>query len=253
MLAWLALSSPFVKRVQRNLAIATGALLGTVIAVPLSAHAQADLSGTWKIARDPSSIVGERGALPFTQEGAKRYKENMLKKAKKDFEFDLTTTHCSAPGVPRIMLTSQRFRIFQDPHIIMIGFEWNRFRRVIEMPTIPPQLSFGDERENAKLVGTKMGTSRGRWEGDTLVVVTDQFSDNTLIDGVVPHSFDLKITERIRLKDGQMLEDRVTIEDPEIFIKPWEVVLIYTRQPDAIFPEDACLDRVQGEPALPTQ
>lgn len=251
--AWLAAFLPLVKRMRPSLAVAAKLPLLAAVVVPFSAHAQADLSGTWKITQAPSSIMAGRGPIPFSEEGAKRYQENKRSKAKKDFEFDLTTTHCSAPGVPRVMLTPQRFRIFQDPYVIMIGFEWNRFRRVIEMPTIPTQLSFGDARENAKLVGTKMGTSQGHWEGDTLVVTTNEFSDNTLLDGLIPHGFDLKVTERIRLKDAQTLEDRVTIEDPETFTKPWEVVLTYARQPDAIFPEDQCLDRVQGEPALPTK
>jgi hypothetical protein len=69
----------------------------------------------------------------------------------------------------------------------------------------------------------------------------------------VPHGFGLKVVERLTLKDADTLEDRITIEDPEYFTKAWSTVLTYKRQPDAIFPEDVCLDRVFGKPPLPTQ
>lgn len=220
--------------------------------LPVTAAAETDLRGTWQAA-PPRSSIASGNAIPFTVEGKKQFDENRRKKAKKDLEFDSTTTRCAAPGVPRVMLTSKRFQIFQDREIVMMGFEWNRFRRVIAMPTLPPQFSFFGDQDNASLVGTKMGTSKGHWEGDTLVIATSQFSDRTLLDDIVPHGFQLKVTERIRLLSADKLEDRITIEDPEYFTKPWETVVTYARQPEAIFPEDNCLDRVLGEPALPTK
>jgi hypothetical protein len=72
-------------------------------------------------------------------------------------------------------------------------------------------------------------------------------SDRTLIDDLVPHGFDLKVTERFRLVDADTLEDRLTIEDPEYFSKPWDAVVTYRRAPDAIFAEDICLDRISAK------
>jgi len=146
-----------------------------------------------------------------------------------------------------------RFRIFQDPQVMTIAFEWNHVRRVIGMPVLPSQISLFGAAEDAKLVGTKMGTSRARWQGNTLVVETKEFSDTTLLDDFVPHGFDLKLTERLSLIAPDTLEDRITIEDPETFTRRWETAVTYTRQPDAIFPEDVCLDRVFGKPQLPTK
>lgn len=223
----------------------------------LSAYSAAsvNLEGTWKISAPQTALKPEGGAIPFTAEGKKRYEENKRYKAKKQYdEYDYMTSRCSAPGVPRVMLTSERFQIFQRPDVTMIGFEWNRVRRVIAMPDISPQKSlfdFGPAAED--LVGTMMGTSKGEWQGDTLVVSTEKFSDRTLIDELVPHGYDLKVTERIRLKDADTLEDRITIEDPEFFTRPWDVVMTYKRQPHGLIPENVCLDRLLGQPPLPTQ
>jgi hypothetical protein len=222
----------------------------------LSAHAAdgVNLEGTWKIVAPRTSFKPEGGAIPFTTEGKKRYAENRRFRAQKQFgDYDYTTSRCSAPGTPRIMLTSERLQILQQPDMIMMAFEWNRVRRLIALPELPPQQSlFGGlgEAPTEDLVGTMMGTSKGHWEGDILVVTTGKFSDRTLIDELVPHGYDMKVTERIRLKDTDTLEDHITIEDPEFFTRDWETVLTYKRQPDAVIPEDVCLDRLLGPPLL---
>lgn len=221
-------------------------------ASPVCAAPHIDFAGTWKVVVPRTSILPDDGTIPFTAKGRERYKENVRSKARKDLEFDLTTSRCSSPGMPRVMLTPQRFRIFQDSAVMMIAFEWNRVRRAIGMPALSPQISLFNAADDAKLVGTKMGTARARWEGNTLVIVTNELSDTTLLDDLVPHGFGLKIVEQLTLKDADTLEDRITIEDPEYFTKPWSTVLTYARQSDAIFPEDVCLDRLLGKPDLPT-
>lgn len=214
-----------------------------------------NLAGTWKNVAPQSSIKPEGGVIPFTAEGKQRYAENKRNKAKKNYDdYDYTTSRCAAPGVPRVMLTADRFEILQQPDAILMAFEWNSVRRIIALPQLVPQKSmfdFGPKTED--LVGTKMGTSTGHWEGDTLVVATEKFSDRTLIDDLVPHGYDLKVTERLRLRDANTLEDRIKIEDPEYFTRPWEAVLTYQRQPDTIIPEQVCLDRLLGPPPLPTR
>jgi hypothetical protein len=215
----------------------------------------ANLAGTWKNAEPQSSIKPEGGVIPFTAAGKKRYAENKRYRAKKQYDdYDYMTSRCSAPGVPRIMLTADRFELLQQPDVILMAFEWNRVRRFIALPQLTPQkalFDFGASTED--LVGTMMGTSTGRWEGDTLVVTTAKFSDQTLIDDLVPHGYDLKVTERLRLKDPDTLEDRITIEDAEYFTRPWEAVLTYKRQTDTVIPDQVCLDRLLGSPPLPTR
>jgi hypothetical protein len=67
-----------------------------------------------------------------------------------------------------------------------------------------------------------MGDSTGHWEGDTLVVESVNFNDNTWIDRRgVPHSDQLQVEERFyRNDDGQLIID-ITVNDPVAFTEPW--------------------------------
>lgn len=208
------------------------------------------IDGTWKIAAEQHSFEPEGGAIPFTPEGREQYEANRAHREARDFEaYDYTISRCASPGLPRLMLTPDRFRIFQRPGHVLIQFEWNRLYRQIDLGALPqPQLRVADDLPllgagDEALVGRAIPISRGHWEGDTLVVASEGFIDYTLIDDLVPHGYDLKLTERIRLKDENTLENHITIEDPEYFTRPWETVVTYKRQPDTAFREDVCLDR----------
>lgn len=200
------------------------------------------LEGTWKIAVVENSFKPQGGEIPFTEQGRKRYQENKRYLAKKNFdEYDYATARCASPGLPRLMLTPERFRIWQRSGLTTFQFEWNRLFRQIDMGGLIPQSRIIPDDE---LVGRAVPVSKGRWEGDTLVVTTEGFSDNTLVDNLVPHGYDMKTTERIRLTSRDTLENRITVEDPEYFTRPWETVVTYQRQPDAAFPESVCLARL---------
>jgi len=231
------------------------ALCLVAVAGSVAAAEGVSLAGTWKNMAPHTAIKPEGGAIPFTAEGKKRYEENKRYRAKKQFDdYDYMTSRCSAPGVPRIMLTADRFEILQQPDVILMAFEWNRIRRLIALPQLTPQKPLFDMGPSTEdLVGSAMGTSTGSWEGDTLLVTTAKFSDQTLIDDLVPHGYGLKVSERLRLRDANTLEDRIRIEDPEYFTRPWEAVLTYQRQPDAVIPEQVCLDHLLGPPPLPTR
>jgi hypothetical protein len=227
------------------------ALLAGVCAVALAEVP--DLHGTWKISTPQSSFKPVDGAIALTPLGKQILAENKAYQKKKQYdEYDHTLGRCSAPGMPRMMLTPDRFEIFQRSNLIVMAFEWNRLNRMIPLPGLPPQAA-RPGTPGADLVGSMVGSSSGLWDGDTLVVTTDKFSDKSLVDELMPHGYDLKVTERIRLADRDTLEDRLTIEDPEYFLRPWNAVLTYRRQPEAILPEDVCLDRLLGPPALPTR
>ena len=229
-----------------------GALFLAMAAMCLSARAPAaepvNLEGTWKISAPQSAFKPEGGSIPFTELGRKRYAANKRNLAKGAYgEYDYATARCASPGLPRLMLTPERIRIWQRPGWVAFQFEWNRLARQVDMGGLTqPQLNgTGDtpgSTENDQLVGRAVPISKGHWEGETLVVESEGFSDNTLIDNLVPHGFDLKTTERIRLKGADTLEDRISIKDPEFFTRPWETVVTYQRQPDDLFPENVCLD-----------
>lgn len=210
------------------------ALAGAALSLPASAQ-QASLEGTWKLVPAQTALVPiDGGKVPFTKEGLADYDANRKAAAKRDLSFDQAASICSSPGLPRLMLTSDRFRILQRDTVVTMMFEWNRLFRQIEMRDVPAKRPEVDSMN---------GVSFGHWEGDTLVVKSLGFFPGKLLDNFVSATDTLELVERIRLKDRDTLEDRITITDPASFTQPWDTVLTYKRQPDAPFPEDLCLDR----------
>lgn len=222
-------------------------LVAALSPIPSSAADTANLEGTWKIVAEQVSFKPEDGAVPFTQAGRKRYEENQRKQKRRDYDnYDYMTSRCASPGLPRLMLTPDRFRIWQRPGLTMFLFEWNRLFRQIDMGGLlpfPAVEGLGGP-ENDALIGRAVPIATGHWEGDTLVAHTEGFDDSALIDDLVPHGEKLKLTERIRLRDSDTLEDVITIEDADYFTRPWQTVVVYKRQPNVLFPESVCLDRL---------
>jgi hypothetical protein len=86
------------------------------------------------------------------------------------------------------------------------------------------------------------GSSRGRWEGDTLVVETINFTNKTNFRGAGEN---LKLTERFSRADANTLLYRVTIEDPSTFTRPWTVQMPMQRSPEDVY-EYACHEGNRG-------
>ena len=69
-----------------------------------------------------------------------------------------------------------------------------------------------------------MGDSRGRWEGNTLVVDVTNFNDETWFDSHGSfHSDALHVVERWTLAGPDRIDYTVTIEDPQVFTGPWKM------------------------------
>jgi len=81
-----------------------------------------------------------------------------------------------------------------------------------------------------------LGDSRGRWEGNTLVVETTNFSDKTNVRG---SGEQLRLTERFTRADAKTLLYEFTVDDPGSFVKPWTAVLPMSKTNDQIY-EYAC-------------
>ncbi len=86
------------------------------------------------------------------------------------------------------------------------------------------------------------GSSRGRWEGDTLVVETINFTDKTNFRGAGEN---LKLVERFSRGDNGTLLYRVTIEDPTTFTKPWTVQMPMMKSDEDVY-EYACHEGNHG-------
>jgi hypothetical protein len=83
------------------------------------------------------------------------------------------------------------------------------------------------------------GRSVGRWEGDTLVIDTVGIKESVQYQRI-PHSDQMRITERMRIVAPDTLHDQITIEDPVVLEKPYTYTLAYRRLPDYEMVEFVC-------------
>jgi hypothetical protein len=111
-------------------------------------------------------------------------------------------------------------RIVQSPNQVSITYEMIHDTRVIDL-TDRPHLD-GD-------VAQYMGNARGHWEGDTLVVESTNFTDKVGVGGRGGASKKLKLTERYRRVDPEMIEYRATIDDPETYTAPFTYRVMFTK------------------------
>ena len=148
---------------------------------------------------------------------------------------------CFLPGVPRMTYSEYAsFQITQSPGYVMIAYEYTHAFRVIPIDGRPHP---GD---NIKLW---MGDSRGRWEGNTLVVDTTNNNDQTWLDIVGTfHSNALHVVERFTIVDQNRMEYEATIEDPTVFTRPWKIAFPILRSADKAYEmmEMACVEGDQG-------
>ena len=138
---------------------------------------------------------------------------------------------CLPQGPRQNLYAPIPFKIVQTPMLLVILSEDLSYRQIfLDGRPLPkdPDPSF-------------MGYSTGRWEGDTLVVETIGFKDRTWLDFAgTPHSESLKITERIRRRTFGHLEIEETIDDPEVFTRPFTVMLGAQYAPDTELLEFVC-------------
>lgn len=141
---------------------------------------------------------------------------------------------CYPTGIPRILFFPQPLEIVQTPGRTFMFFERDHGWRQI----------WTDGRKHPDAFEpTWMGDSIGKWEGDTLVVDTNNFNDRTFIDRVGrPHSDALHLTERIRRIDSKYIEIAFTVDDPKSYTKPWGTKLIFESRPDWKIMEQICED-----------
>jgi hypothetical protein len=179
--------------------------------VPRLADGKPDLSGPWEpnAIRENVSLAATGVQIPFRPEAKAIYDQRLGTLGKDDPE-----ARCLPPGVPRLTTTPYPFRFLQVPGLIVIIYEGGSqtFRQI-----------FVDGRKHSKFAEELWnGESVGHWEDDTLVVETIGFNEKTWIDAAgVPHSKDMKVTERIRLLDAGNMEIVSTVDDARMYTKPW--------------------------------
>ena len=224
---------------------------------PRTAAGKPDLTGVWNYA----GVLGFRGGppppppgtpvqatfwnieagfkegLPFTPYGAELRKQRMAGNSK-----DNPDAACLPMGYMQSHTHSQPRKLVQLRDLIVILYEANAGTRQIFLD--------GRPAPPADAQPWWWGYSRGRWEGDTLVVESTNFRDGGWLDvNGAPLTSEGKITERIRRPTVGTLEIDVTIDDPKAYTRPWTVRVNQRLLPDADLIEFVCLENNQFDPA----
>ncbi len=137
---------------------------------------------------------------------------------------------CLTRGVPETLLPgpyNNNLQIVQAPQYVILHTEMIHEARVVPMDGRP---------HAATNVRQWLGDPRGRWEGDTLVVDSTNFTDRTSFRG---SGATLHLVERFTRIDADTLEYRFTVEDPATWTRSWTVAYPMTRS-DAPMYEYAC-------------
>jgi hypothetical protein len=160
--------------------------------------------------------VVEGGEIPYQPWAAEKKKENLKNWLTADPEIK-----CYLPGVPRATYMPFPFQVVQTPKHILITYEFASASRIIHM----------NKPELESPVDTWMGHSRGRWEGETLVIDVTSFNGQTWFDRAGNfHSDALHVIERYTAIGPDALMYEATIEDPKVFTRPWKMSMpLYRR------------------------
>ncbi len=121
---------------------------------------------------------------------------------------------CYMPGIPRANYLPFPFQIIQSPAHIVVAYEFASASRIVYM----------DQPDFEAPLLSWMGHSRGHFEGDTLVIdVTDQMPDTWLDHAGNHHTDALRVTERYTHIGPNTLMYEATLEDPNVYTRPWTV------------------------------
>jgi hypothetical protein len=185
---------------------------------PKTPNGKPDLSGVWltgfgytgDIAKDLKS-----GELSFQPWAAALYKHRRETNSKDDPQ-----GRCVLSGVPREDVVPYPFKILNSNREIVILYEaLHSFRQI-----------FMDGRALPKDPNPSwMGYSIGHWDGDTLVVESKGFVENSWIDNNGhPGTESMRLTERFHRRDFGHIDLQITVDDPKAYMKPWTVNLQLT-------------------------
>ena len=176
-----------------------------------------DLSGVYNFAGLPAGATP-----PPLKPGAEKFR---IVRTADDVRGRTTLTtgnDCKPLGIPQTYITPYPFQIVQTPKLVVIIYEYPNAVRWI--PTdgraqpVDPDPSW-------------MGSSVGRWEGETLVVDVVGFNDKTEVHGFM-HTEALHVVERFRRVENG-LQYEVTVDDPNVWTAPWVIpARTFARRPE---------------------
>ena len=248
LLRWVALAA--VVALAACTATEPDAQDGAYAAPRLAGTEHPDLNGIWQAlgtahfdvedhVAQPAPILemGAIGAVPAGRgvvDGAIPYQPWAVEQKQMNFEQRMVVdpwnrdigdpaVKCYLPGVPRATYMPYPFQIVQGADEITIAYEFSSATRIIHLR---------DHGEPA--IDSWMGWSNGSWDGDTLVVDVTGFNGNTWFDRAGNfHSNALHVVERYTPVTPYHLDYEVTIEDTNVFERPWTMRMPLYRRMDA--------------------
>ena len=215
---------------------------------PRAADGKPDLSGVWigtgplrlmageaEVAAARQADIDEGRPAPRTEPPP--YKPEAEKQRQYFLDrrgIDDPMARCLISGVPRISFRPLPMQIIQMPDQMVFLYETHHAFRV--MPT--------DGRLHPDDVEPSyLGDSVAHWEGDTLVVDVTGFNTKTWLIGVgTVHSEKLRVTERYTRDSYNTMLYRVTMDDPEVFTKPWNAEETFRLRPGERIREYECIE-----------
>jgi hypothetical protein len=169
------------------------------------------------------------GGLPYRPEAAK-----LAQSRRADDSRDDPHVRCLPDNPPRHWTLPHLTKAIHTPKLLVLLYEVNAMYRQIFIDGRP----LPDDRNP-----TWNGYSTARWDGDTLVVTTAGFRDDTWIDtGGSPMSDVATMTERIRRPNFGALEIELTIDDPKNYTKPFTVTMTQNIELDTDLIDEFCLE-----------
>lgn len=183
----------------------------------LEDHSAERLEQFWplgSLAAIPAGMsVVEGGTIPYRPDAVARREENAAGWPASDPE-----AACYLPGIPRANYMPYPFQIVQGDTDIMFVYSFASANRVV---------NFEDVRTLDEVpVDLWMGWSNGSWDGDTLQVEVIANDDRTWLDRAGNyHSSAMTVTERFRLISPNHIQYSATIDDPNVYTRPWTISL----------------------------
>src|SRR5262245_26275343 len=224
-------------------AVLIGGLLAASLAtaapkIPRLTSGKQDFSGIWettsaadydfephsgRVDAPPSAGVIDGKTIPYLPAA--------LEQKKKNFEARTTSDprlKCWTLGTPRGIYYPEPFQIFQRDRDLTLLFQFGHSVRTIHTNgTLHPEATDNE---------FYLGDSRGRWEGDTLVVDVTDFNTDTWLDRAGNfHGPTLHVVERWKFLDDNTIEYQATLEDPETFSRPWTLSVHLNRHREKNF------------------
>jgi hypothetical protein len=213
-------------------------VVGLALAMPAIAVAQSppDLSGVWGILRGGGEFgAPPAGELILRPEYAADYEAAQAATAAATArgEPPAPTSFCLPYGVPTMMAVAvYPVEIIQtERQVTIIAEAFSEVRRIYMNE---PQLAWDEVPPGY------YGHSVGQWDGDTLVIETVGIKESVRGYQGMPHSPQMRVTERLRLLAPDILHDEITLDDPVVLEEPVTYTIAYRRIPGYKMVEFVC-------------